>query len=64
MSVLKNVMSEKFNYDKKATKEALRELKLPLPADKTGNPDYDYMAAFMKNQNLKATNALKYLKVV
>lgn len=64
MSVLKNVMSEKFNYDKKATKEALRELKLPLPADETGSPDYDYMVAFMKNQNFKAINTLKHLKFV
>lgn len=62
MSVLKNVMSEKFSYDKKATKEALKELKLLLPTDKNGNPDYQYMQKYMEFIMGKLQEKIKLLK--
>ena len=63
MSVLKIVMSEKFNYDKKATKEALKELKLLLPADIAGNPDYEYMENYMANKLSRTKKLLANLSV-
>ena len=63
MSVLKIVMSEKFNYDKKATKEALKELKLLLPVDIAGNPDYEYMENYMANKLSRTKKLLANLSV-
>ena len=59
MSVLSKTMSGSFDYDKKATKEALKKLKIRLPVDSNGDPDYDHMSGFMKalecNSTLKLT---------
>lgn len=64
MSVLKIVMSEKFNYDKKATKEALKELKLPLPANTAGEPDYEYMVEYYRKIQKQSMNILANLQAV
>lgn len=61
MSVLKNAMAEKFNYDKKATKEALKELKILLPIKDDGTPNYDYMHDFMRAVNDKAKHTIEQL---
>ncbi len=64
ISVLKNTMSEKFNYDKKATKEALKELKILLPSNKSGEPDYDYMSAYISKVKKQSLNTLNLLRTV
>lgn len=49
ISVLNRTMSEKFDYDMKATKEKLKDLIIKLPITKTGEPDWQYMENYMKN---------------
>lgn len=49
ISVLNKTMADKFDYSLKATKEKLNSLKIKLPVDGEGEPDWEYMENYMKN---------------
>ena len=49
ISVLNKTMEDKFDYSLKATKEKLNSLKIKLPVDNKGEPDWEYMENYMKN---------------
>ena len=50
ISAIKKIITEKYSYNDKATKIALKNTEIYLPADDTGNPDYEYMTTFIRIQ--------------
>lgn len=61
MSVLTKTMAGSFDYDKKATKDALKNLNIMLPIDSNGDPDYEYMSDYMKTLEKKSSQAIEQL---
>ena len=61
ITILNSTMETKFNYDMKATKEALKELKIKLPIDEKGNPDFDYMENYIKSIKEKSQKRIDNL---
>lgn len=50
VSTLLNLeMEKKFNFGRGATKERIRKLKIKLPTDKKGTPDWQYMEDYIKS---------------
>ncbi len=48
-TVLDLEMAKRFNYGRAAVKNRLQRLKIKLPADKNGNPDWRFMEQYMKS---------------
>lgn len=60
ISVWNAIYSQKvFNYKKKASQRAIRECVVPLPSNKKGEPDWQYMEKFIKSMYKKIENSLK-----
>ena len=57
-------IAEKYSYNYGMFPDLLKEEKIKLPADKSGNPDYVYMENYMKIIERKAFNAIKCLTAV
>ena len=57
-------IAEKYSYNYGMFPDLLKEEKIKLPADKSGNPDYVYMENYMKIIESKAFNAIKCLTAV
>ncbi len=57
-------IAEKYSYNYGMFPDLLKEERIKLPADKSGNPDYVYMENYMKIIESKAFNAIKYLTAV
>lgn len=53
---------EQFDYKEKPSFEKYRALKIMLPIDKTGQPDWAYMKEYMRKVEEKAKNVLKYFE--
>lgn len=57
-------IAEKYSYNYGMFPDLLKEERIKLPADKSGNPDYVYMENYMKIIESKAFNAIKCLTAV
>ncbi|MBQ6759073.1 MAG: restriction endonuclease subunit S [Selenomonadaceae bacterium] len=55
-------LQEKYNFNREITDTRIRKEKLMLPVNAAGEPDFDYMAAFIKR--LKAAQYRKYLNYI
>lgn len=53
---------EQFDYKEKPSFEKYRALKIMLPIDKTGQPDWAYMEEYMRKVEEKAKNVLKHFE--
>ena len=64
LSVFK-AQSKNLNYDyvNKFTRESAKLINIKLPVDKNGNPDFEYMANFMKIIENTTRNKLNNLKI-
>lgn len=58
MTSIKKVISEKFSYNKKATKIALKNTYIKLPVNKKEEIDYDYMENFIDIQQKLAIKSV------
>lgn len=55
-------LQEKYNFNREITDARIRQEKLMLPVNEAGEPDFDYMAAYMKN--IIAEKYRKYLDYI
>ena len=53
---------EQFDYKEKPSFEKYRALKIMLPIDKTGQPDWGYMEEYMRKVEEKAKNVLNHFE--
>lgn len=53
---------EQFDYKEKPSFEKYRALKIMLPIDKTGQPDWAYMEEYMRKVEEKTKNVLKHFE--
>lgn len=53
ISVWNGIYSQKvFNYTRKASQKAIKECSIPLPVNKKGEPDWEYMEDYIKTLSL------------
>lgn len=63
LSVFRNrAINANFDYVNKFTRESAKEMKIKLPADKDGNPNFSYMEEYMKKQEIIANTILAKLQ--
>lgn len=62
ISVIRAHLGGTWNYINKLTRKHMEKLKIQLPVDSTGQPDWDYMEAFMKQINQQAQAKLDTLE--
>ena len=55
-------LQEKYNFNREITDARIRQEKLMLPVNEAGEPDFDYMAAYVKN--IIAAKYRKYLDYI
>jgi len=61
ISCIKKVIVNIYSYNEKATKIALKNTAIYLPIRKNGNPDYEYMSAFIRiQQKLAIKNVVEW----
>ena len=48
-SVIKSLLKGQYDFIRKMTRAEMLKLKVKLPADNNGNPDYAYMESYMKS---------------
>ena len=51
--ILENILQQKFNYSYMALARRISKLEIPLPATPDGNPDWDMMEAYIKDQMVR-----------
>ena len=61
-TVIEKYVKQKYSYANKCVWKKLALDKIPLPVDKTGQPDWNYMEAFMKQINQQAQAKLEQLE--
>ena len=59
ISVIRANLGKSWNYVNKLTRKHMEQLKIQLPVDQTGQPDWNYMEAFMKQINQQAQAKLE-----
>ena len=64
ISVIRAHLGGTWNYINKLTRKHMEQLKIQLPVDQTGQPDWNYMEAFMKQINQQAQARLDEYKWV
>lgn len=52
-SILESILQQKFNYSYMALARRISKLKIPLPATPDGNPDWDMMETYIKDQMIR-----------
>lgn len=62
ISVLNKTMEDKFDYTLKATKEKLNSLRIKLPINKEGDPDWKYMEKFIAHTREKTKSKLNCIE--
>lgn len=55
-------INSNFDYVNKFTRDSAKEMKIKLPDDKDGNPDFSYMESYMKNLEITVSSALTDLQ--
>lgn len=62
MATIIKRLEEKYSFNREINDKRIRKEKFILPADKNGNPHWDYMSNFMKNiESEKLEEVLEYL---
>ena len=51
--ILRQILEQKFNYSYKSTLKRISKLEIPLPATPDGNPDWDMMEVYIKDQMVR-----------
>ena len=51
--ILENILQQKFNYSYMALARRISKLEIPLPATPDGNPDWDMIEAYIKDQMVR-----------
>lgn len=65
LSVFKNkAINSNVDYVNKFTRESAKEMKIKLPADKDGNPDFLYMEDYIKSRKSSVGAALNKLQLL
>ena len=62
ISVIRAHLGGTWNYINKLTRKHMKKLKIQLPIDSTGQPDWNYMESFMKQINQQAQAKLNQLE--
>lgn len=58
----KKAINLNYDYVNKFTRESARKIKIKLPIDNAGSPDWEYMKQYMKNIESKAVISVKELR--
>lgn len=51
--ILRQILEQRFNYSYKSTLKRISKLEIPLPATPDGNPDWDMMEVYIKDQMVR-----------
>lgn len=63
LSVFRNrALNSNFDYVNKFTREAAKKIKIKLPADENGNPDFSYMEEYMEHLEVSVNASLTKLQ--
>lgn len=62
VAVLQNAIGEKFNYSNCLIGTSMDELKIKLPVDQNGAPDWAYMESYMKSIEASVSDSLTRLQ--
>ena len=58
----KRAINSNIDYVNKFTRESAKEMRIMLPVDKTGNPDFAYMESYMRNLESAVSSSLTALR--
>ncbi len=64
VTAIRASLSSKYSWGDAVTKEKLLKQKILLPADKTGEPNFEFMDRYMREMNARAKRYLEYMQVV
>ena len=63
VSVFRNrAIGLNYDYVNKFTRESAKKIRIKVPVDETGNPDFSYMESYMKNLELAVSSSLTALQ--
>ena len=51
--ILRQILEQRFNYSYKSTLKRISKLEIPFPVTSTGNPDWDMMEIYIKDQMVR-----------
>lgn len=51
--ILRQILEQRFNYSYKSTLKRISKLEIPLPVTSAGNPDWDMMETYIKDQMVR-----------